>query len=132
LAFVKGLGGVHALSHPIGAIYDTHHGLTNAVLLPYVLEYNWPVIEDKLCTVASALGLDGGRASSVLTWILELREALSIPHRLSGLNITHFDAELVARTALTDVCASTNPRRLDENALHQILESSSIGRIRAL
>jgi alcohol dehydrogenase len=132
LAFVKGLGGVHAISHPIGAIYDTHHGLTNAVLLPYVLEYNWPVIEDKLCTVASALGLDGGRASSVLTWILELREALSIPHRLSGLNITHFDAELVARTALTDVCASTNPRRLDENVLHEILESSSIGRIRTL
>jgi alcohol dehydrogenase class IV len=132
LAFVKGLGAVHALSHPIGAIYDTHHGLTNAVLLPYVLDYNWPAIEDKLHTVACALNLAGGNAAAALNWILELRETLAIPHLLSGLNIEQFDAVTIARTALTDVCAPTNPRSLDETVFRTILDASCTGQIQNL
>src|SRR6266545_4603745 len=85
-AFQKGLGAIHALSHPIGALHDTHHGLTNAVLIPYVLAFNRKAVEEKIRRVAAYLGL---RPSfrAFLDWMLELRATIDVPHTLAGLDV---------------------------------------------
>ncbi|RBH44482.1 alcohol dehydrogenase, partial [Pseudomonas sp. MWU13-2860] len=82
-AFQKGLGGVHALAHPIGAVFDTHHGLANAVLLPYVLVRNRPAIAERLSAAARYLGLADASFDGFLTWVLQLRAGLGIPHTLA-------------------------------------------------
>ena len=86
-AFQKGLGAIHSLSHPIGAIYDTHHGLTNAVMMPYVLAFNRPAIEAKMPRLAAWLGLEQHSYAGVMDWVLGLRETLKIPHGLDGLGV---------------------------------------------
>ncbi len=80
-AFQKGLGAIHALSHPIGALYDTHHGLTNAVLMPYVLAFNRKAIEDKIKRLAAAIGLRPN-FRAVMAWVLQLRAEIGVPHTL--------------------------------------------------
>src|SRR3712207_7164973 len=85
-AFQKGLGAIHALSHPAGALYDTHHGLTNAVFMPYVLAYNRPAIEPKVGRLAAYLDLPP-RFEAFLDWVLALRSELQVPHALSGLGV---------------------------------------------
>ena len=82
-AFQKALGAIHALSHPVGALYDTHHGLTNAVFMPYVLAFNRPAIEDKIARLAAYLGL-APTFDAFLAWVLELRAEIGIPHTLAG------------------------------------------------
>src|SRR3546814_19500834 len=81
-AFQKGLGAIHSLSHPVGALYDTHHGLTNAVFMPYVLAFNRPAIEDRLVRLAAWLGLKNPSFNAVQDWVLALREGLKIPAKL--------------------------------------------------
>src|SRR5206468_8584334 len=81
-AFQKGLGAIHALSHPTGALYDTHHGLTNAVVMPYVLEFNRAAIDAKLTRLAAWLGLPKPGYQAVLDWVLALRREIGIPHTL--------------------------------------------------
>ena len=85
-AFQKGLGAIHSLSHPIGAVYDTHHGLTNAVVMPYVLVFNRSQIEPKIERLAAWLGIEGGFAG-FLDWILALRAELGVPHTLRELGV---------------------------------------------
>ena len=85
-AFQKALGAIHALSHPVGALYDTHHGLTNAVFMPYVLAFNRPAIEDKIVRLAAYLGLEP-TFDAFLAWVLELRAEIGIPHTLAGLKV---------------------------------------------
>ncbi len=79
-AFQKGLGGMHAMSHPCGAVLDTHHGLTNAVVMPYVLDFNRSSIEDRLTALARYLDLANPSFDTVLDWVPALREKLSIPN----------------------------------------------------
>ncbi len=83
-AFQKGLGAMHALSHPCSALFDTHHGLTNAVVMPYVLVFNRPAIETKMTALARYLDLPDPSFLGVLDWILSLREEIGIPHTLRG------------------------------------------------
>ena len=78
-AFQKGLGAMHSLSHPCGAVYDTHHGLTNAVVMPYVLEFNRPSIEEKVAALARWLGLGETGFEGVMRWVLDLRARIGIP-----------------------------------------------------
>jgi alcohol dehydrogenase len=111
-AFQKGLGGVHALAHPVGALYDTHHGLTNAVILPYVLAHNRPAIDTKIARLAAWLGLGGGFVR-FFGWVMALRQAIGIPHTLGELGIGDNQADLVAQMAVVDPTASGNPRPLD-------------------
>ena len=84
-AFQKGLGGIHSLSHPVGAIYNTHHGLTNAVFMPYVLNKNKSAIEEKIISLSRYLNLNQNTFDSFIQWILELRKNLRIPHTLKEL-----------------------------------------------
>ena len=127
IAFQKGLGGVHALSHPIGSLFNSHHGLTNAVLLPYVIEYNLPEIHEPLSLVSKYLNLNSEKPKAIISWLLKLRDSLQIPHKLSslGVNSTHIPA--LTKMALNDQAAATNPRILNETAITSIYKSSING-----
>ncbi len=127
-AFQKGLGAIHALAHPVGALYDTHHGLTNAVIMPYVLRYNRPAIEDKIDRLGRWLGLDAG-FEAFMRFILELRARLSIPHRLGDMGVGKERAAQVAAMAVVDPTASGNPRPLDEATAQRLFEAAVDGRL---
>jgi alcohol dehydrogenase class IV len=112
-AFQKGLGGVHAIAHPVGAHFNTHHGLTNAVLLPYVLVHNGPVLGPRLAVIARTLDLPGEPYEAVFAWVLALRKRLGIPHTLAELGVPLASAELIGREAALDPSAAGNPRPTD-------------------
>jgi alcohol dehydrogenase class IV len=128
-AFQKGLGGMHALSHPIGALIGSHHGLTNAVLMPYVLAFNRPAIEDRIERLAAYLGLTPPSFGSFLAWIVELRRALGIPHALAGLDIAADRLPQLAALAEDDPSAGGNPRRFDAAAARDVLDAALTGRL---
>jgi alcohol dehydrogenase len=111
-AFQKGLGAIHSLSHPVGALYDTHHGLTNAVFMPYVLDFNREHVGDKIDRLAAWLGLEGGFAG-FLDFILRLRRDLGIPHTIDRIGVAD-DARFaeMAEMAVVDPTAGGNPRQL--------------------
>ncbi|MEZ5883425.1 MAG: iron-containing alcohol dehydrogenase [Paracoccaceae bacterium] len=112
VAFQKGLGAVHSIAHPLGAIHDIQHGLANAVILPYVVCFNRPVIEAKVAKIAHSMEIEGG-FDGFLQWLLEFREILGIPHRLADLGLTAADADEIAAKALVDPSTASNPRRMD-------------------
>lgn len=85
--FVHRLGAIHALSHPIGALYDTHHGLSNAVFMPYVLAFNRPVIEERTKRLTAYVGIEGG-LDGLIDWVVRIRRELNIPHTLRELLAT--------------------------------------------
>ena len=113
-AFQKGLGAIHSVSHPVGARYDTHHGLTNGVIFPYVLVCNRTAIADKIPHIARALDLPGRDFDAVLDWILAFRKKLGVPHTLAELGVKEADAKVIAADALKDPTAGSNPRQLSE------------------
>ena len=123
-AFQKGLGAMHSLSHPIGALFDTHHGLTNAVVMPYVLVHNAPAIGEKMERLARYLGI-----SSVLDWVLELRRQLEIPHTLAQLGVTLESLPDLAQRAVVDPTAATNPLPLKVPDCQQMLERAWHGQL---
>ncbi|HEV2079862.1 MAG TPA: iron-containing alcohol dehydrogenase [Allosphingosinicella sp.] len=127
-AFQKGLGGMHALSHPIGALYKTHHGLTNAVLMPYVLDFNRSAIEERIGRLAGYVGLPSHSFAGLLEWVLQLREELSIPHALGALGVERDSIERIALMAEADPSAGGNPVRFDAAAARQVLEAAFEGR----
>lgn len=108
-AFQKGLGAMHALAHPLGALYDAHHGLLNAILMPYVLQANRAPIEQRIERLARYIGLPHPGFDGFLDWVLELREGIGIPHSLASIGIDTRRDELVARMAVADPTAATNP-----------------------
>jgi alcohol dehydrogenase len=110
-AFQKGLGAIHSLSHPVGALYNTHHGLTNAVFMPYVLDFNREAVRDKADRLAAWLGLDGG-FQGLLDFVLRLRRDLGIPHTLDKLGVDGSRFEEMAAMAIVDPTAGGNPRPL--------------------
>ncbi len=124
-AAIMGLGAMHALSHAIGALHERHHGLTNAVVMPYVLAFNRPAIGPQLAQIAAALKLDGDPFAAVHGWIVELRRHVGIPHNLTGLNLGPGDFPAIARLAAIDGCAATNPVALDEASCLSILQAAA-------
>ena len=124
VALQKGLGAIHALAHPLGALYDAHHGLLNAVLMPYVLEFNAPAVEDKLDVLARFLGLPMPNAAGVIEWVGELRDSLNIPATLKEIGLVDIDTDTVARMGVADPCAGGNPVLLDEDGLKTILKAA--------
>lgn len=108
VAFQKGLGAIHALSHPIGAVYNTHHGTTNAVVMPMVLDFNRPVIEDRIARASAYIGIDGG-FDGFRARIMELRAALSIPENLSALGVERARLDDLTDMALLDPSCGGNP-----------------------
>jgi alcohol dehydrogenase class IV len=127
-AFQKGLGAIHSLSHPVGALYDTHHGLTNAVFMPYVLQFNRPAIEDRMRRLAAWLGIEGGY-QGFLDWVLKLRSDLGIPHKLSEIGVDELRIDEIAAMAVVDPTAPGNPVALDEEGARHLMENALEGRL---
>ena len=128
-AFQKGLGGVHALAHPLGALYDKHHGLLNAILLPYVLQKNRPVIEDRISHVSLCLELDDLSFEGFLQWILKLREKLQIPHSLKEIGINSNNSQEIGQRALQDPSAVGNPLALNAEQYSEIFTRAVNGEL---
>jgi alcohol dehydrogenase class IV len=123
-AFGKGLGAMHALSHAIGALKGHHHGLTNAVLMPFVLAHIRPAIEAAMGRLAATLNLPGDPFSAVQQWILDLRRRAAIPETITALGLGRGDFPAVAALAARDICAGMNPVPVDAVALERILETA--------
>ena len=123
-AFGKGLGAMHALSHAIGALKGHHHGLTNAVLMPFVLAHNRPAIEAAMGRLAATLNLPGDPFTAVQQWILDLRRRVAIPETITALGLGRGDFAKVAALAARDICAGMNPVPVDAVALERILETA--------
>jgi alcohol dehydrogenase class IV len=125
-AFQKGLGGMHALSHPIGAIAGTHHGLTNAVLMPYMLAWNRPAIEDRIARLAGFIGIEPS-FDAFLAWIVDIRRRLAIPPTLAELGVKAGDIDRIARMAEEDPSAAGNPRPFGAAAAREVLAAAMGG-----
>ena len=131
-AFQKGLGAIHSLSHPIGALYDAHHGMTNAVFMPYVLAFNRPAIEERLSRAAAYLGIRGGYDGFAKA-VLKLRKQLKVPHTLPELvKNLHVDSKrkaMIAEAAVADPSTGMNPIKLTKKAALEILQNSIDGKL---
>lgn len=123
-SFVKGLGAMHALSHAIGALVGSQHGLTNAVLMPYVLEFNRPAIETPVAALAAYLELEPS-FDAYLASVKALSRTVGIPSRITDIGVKRQDFERLAMMALPDFNAGTNPRKLDAESLVSILQAAS-------
>ncbi len=108
-AFQKGLGAVHSVSHPVGAFYDTHHGLTNAVMLPYVVAHNRPAIEARMEILSRVLQLPTAGVDGVVAWLLKLRSDLGVPHTLADLGVGDDRLKELAAAAERDPSTGSNP-----------------------
>ncbi len=128
-AFQKGLGAMHALAHPLGALYDVHHGLLNAVLMPYVLTFNRPAIEEKMQQLARFLQLKPtpSGTDAILSFIIELKNQLNIPHDLSFIGIDAAQIPVIAEMATRDPSASGNPLPLSKKEYAKLLTNAIKG-----
>jgi len=124
VAFQRGLGAVHALSHPIGAIYHIHHGLTNGVLMPFVFGWNRREIETKVERLARYLDIDGG-FDGFLDWLVGLRAELGVPPSLSRLGVQREDFGRIAEMSVLDPTAATNPRAFTVGGALDILHAAA-------
>jgi alcohol dehydrogenase class IV len=109
-AFQKGLGAIHSLSHPVGARFNSHHGETNGVVMPYVLAFNRPAIEDRLTRLSAYLGLPNPGFQAFQDWVLALRKDIGIPHTLAELGVKESDVETLVPEAVDDPSTGGNPR----------------------
>ena len=127
-AFQKGLGAIHSLSHPINAVNDVHHGLSNAIFMPYVVKFNQSQIEERIFFLSKYIDLENQSFDGFLQWILDLRKQLAIPHNLKDLNI-NFDFDKLSKMALVDPSTSTNPLDLNEDDMKALYISSYEGNL---
>ncbi|MFQ5994879.1 MAG: iron-containing alcohol dehydrogenase [Acidiferrobacterales bacterium] len=128
-AFQKGLGAIHALSHPVGALYDTHHGLTNGVFMPYVLAFNRDAVDGKLARLAAWLGLPNPSFQSVMDWVLQLREQIEIPHTLTDLGVGSDRLDELSQMAAVDPTAPGNPVPIGVAELKSLFVHAIEGRL---
>ena len=127
-AFQKGLGAVHALAHPLGAVYDKHHGLLNAIILPYVMLRNKNAIEPRMELLARVLDLSGNNGfDAVLAWVLYLRRELSIPKNLAAIEISLDRAAEIAQMAFNDPSAGGNPVSLEIEDYEELFRNTATG-----
>ncbi|WP_299945673.1 iron-containing alcohol dehydrogenase [uncultured Ruegeria sp.] len=122
-AFQKGLGAIHAMSHPIGAVFNTHHGTTNAVCMPTVLDFNAPAIADRFQHAANYLGIDGG-FDGFRTFVQEFNDALGIPRKLSDLSVTEDAIPELVKGAIIDPSCGGNPIELTEDNLTVLFKAA--------
>ena len=127
IAFQKGLGAIHSLSHPVGAIYNTHHGLTNAVFMPYVLKRNKTVIEEKIISLSRYLNLEDQTFEGFMNWILYLRKELLIPHTLKELIQDDSKFEEMSKMAKDDPSTGGNPISLETTDFYSLYKDSYSG-----
>jgi alcohol dehydrogenase class IV len=128
-AFQKGLGAIHSLSHPVNAQFNIHHGLSNAIFMPYVLIFNKKEIEDKIVSICDYLDLNKN-FNDFLNWILDLRKKLKIPHTLSEvIDEKKIDLNKISKMALDDPSTSGNPKKLSLSDMRKLYENSLKGEL---
>jgi len=129
-AFQKGLGAIHSLSHPVNALNNVHHGLSNAIFMPYVLTFNKDVIEQKIIKICDYLELKDRSFIGFVNWILDLRKKLEIPHKLSEvISEKEFDLDRLSKMALLDPSTAGNPKKLTENDMKIMYQHSMNGEL---
>ena len=129
-AFQKGLGGIHSLSHPVNAVNNIHHGLSNAIFMPYVLSFNRDAIENKIVKVSEYLDLKDRSFDGFLNWVLELRNNLNIPHKLSELiENSDFDLDKLSKMAFNDPSTGGNPKKLTLDDMKIMYQHSMSGEL---
>jgi alcohol dehydrogenase class IV len=131
-AFQKGLGGVHALAHPVGSWFNTHHGLTNAILLPYVMTFNRSAIAEKTDVISRVLDLPARGFDGFLAWVMELRRSVGIPHSLAEIGVSADKAAIIGSEALIDPSAGGNPIPVSAAQLEHIFRAAVAGRLEAV
>ena len=128
-AFQKGLGAIHSLSHPLNAKFNIHHGLSNAIFMPYVLTFNREAIEERIISICDYLNLSKS-FNSFLEWILDLRKELEIPHKLSDvIDINKLDLDELSEMALNDPSTASNPKTLTISDMKIIYKNSISGEL---
>ena len=128
-AFQKGLGAIHSLSHPINAQFNVHHGLSNAIFMPYVLTFNKTLIEDRIISICDYLNLEKN-FQSFLSWVLDLRKELNIPHKLSEvIDVKKINLDKLSKMALEDPSTATNPKKMTIDDMKILYEHSIIGKL---
>ena len=128
-AFQKGLGAIHSLSHPINAQFNVHHGLSNAIFMPYVLTFNKDVIVEKIVSICNYLNIEKG-FDGFIDWVIELRKDLNIPHKLSEvLDEKKLDLDKLSQMALDDPSTGGNPKKLSKPDMKIMYEHSLSGKL---
>ena len=129
-AFQKGLGAIHSLSHPVNAVNNIHHGLSNAIFMPYVLTFNKDAIEEKIIKICKYLELQNQSFDAFIQWVLELRQKLDMPHKLSDvIRKEDFDIDRLSKMALDDPSTSSNPKKMTVNDMKTLYEHSMSGKL---
>ena len=128
-AFQKGLGAIHSLSHPVNAQFNIHHGLSNAIFMPYVLTFNKNLIEKRIISICDYLNLKKN-FESFLNWILYLRKELNIPHKLSEvIEQDKINLDQLSKMALEDPSTATNPKKMTIDDMKILYEHSISGKL---
>ncbi len=128
-AFQKGLGAIHSLSHPVNAQFNVHHGLSNAIFMPYVLTYNRSFIETRIVSICDYLELNKN-FESFMNWILDLRKQLNIPHKISDvIDVKKLNLEELSKMAFEDPSTTSNPRKLNIKDMKILYEKSISGEL---
>ena len=129
-AFQKGLGAIHSLSHPVNAINNVHHGLSNAIFMPYVLTFNKDKIENKIIKICDYLEIKDNSFNGFIDWVLNLRKELNIPHKLSDvIKEKDFDIERLSKMALDDPSTGGNPKKLSIDDMRNMYQHSMKGNL---
>ena len=129
-AFQKGLGAIHSLSHPVNSMHNIHHGLSNAIFMPYVITYNKEEIKSKITRISEYLDLKQKSFNGFLEWVLNLRSELNIPNKLSDvIKSDDFDIEKLSQMAQVDPSTATNPKKLDINDMRIMYQNCMAGKL---
>ena len=129
-AFQKGLGAIHSLSHPVNALNNIHHGLSNAIFMPFVLTFNRDVIEKKIIKICDYLELEDKSFDGFVNWVLDLRKKLDMPHKLSEvINEKDFDIDRLSKMALADPSTGGNPKKLTVDDMKIMYQHSMSGEL---
>jgi len=129
-AFQKGLGAIHSLSHPVNALNNIHHGLSNAIFMPYVLTFNKDVVEEKIIKICNYLELKNQTFDGFIDWILKLRKDLNMPHKLSEvIDEKDFDIDRLSKMALEDPSTGGNPKKLTIDDMRLMYKHSMSGEL---
>ena len=129
-AFQKGLGAIHSLSHPVNALNNIHHGLSNAIFMPYVLTFNKNVIEKKIIKICEYLEFQNKTFDGFLNWTLNLRKRLNIPHKLTDvIEADKIDIDRLSKMALDDPSTSGNPKKLSLEDMKIMYQHSITGEL---
>ena len=129
-AFQKGLGAIHSLSHPVNAVNNIHHGLSNSIFMPYVLTFNKSAIEKKIKKICDYLELEDRSFDGFIKWVLDLRKKLDIPHKLSDvIDEKDFDLDRLSEMALVDPSTGGNPKKLTKDDMKIMYQHSMTGEL---